>query len=158
MRAKPAEPAGRPQAEAIPIFLGRQIIKTGDIVLEAADVATTTDAVIDTVIDNGGAIWGQETTTDPTPRAVLTIRVPPLDFDQLLAAITRVPGVGIVSENTNSDDVTEVVVDLDARIIAAESSVARVQALLDEARDLDTIFRLEEELATRQADLERLLG
>ena len=155
---EPAEPADRPQAEAIPIFLGRQIIKTGDIVLEAADVAATTDAVIDTVFDNGGAIWGQETTTDPTPRAVLTIRVPPLEFDQLIAAITRVPGVGVVSENTTSDDVTEVVVDLDARIIAAESSVARVQALLDDARDLDTIFRLEEELATRQADLERLLG
>jgi hypothetical protein len=155
---EPAEPGERPQAEVIPIFLGRQIIKTGDIVVEAADVRATTDAIIDTVFDNGGAIWGQETSTEPTPRAVLTIRVPPLDFDRLIAAITRVPGVGIVSENTTSDDVTEVVVDLDARIIAAESRVARVQALLDDARDLNTIFQLEEELSTRQADLERLLG
>jgi hypothetical protein len=156
--AEPTEPGERPQAEVVPIFLGRQIIKTGDIVVEAADVRATTDAIIDTVFDNGGAIWGQETSTEPTPRAVLMIRVPPLDFDRLIAAITRVPGVGIVSENTTSDDVTEVVVDLDARITAAESSVARVQALLDDARDLNTIFQLEEELSTRQADLERLLG
>ncbi|MEZ5246579.1 MAG: DUF4349 domain-containing protein [Acidimicrobiales bacterium] len=155
---EPADPGERPQAEVVPIFLGRQIIKTGEIVIEAADVGATTDTIIDTVFDNGGAIWGQETSTEPTPRAVLTIRVPPLDFDRLIAAITRVPGVGIVSESTTSDDVTEVVVDLDARIIAAESSVARVQALLDDARDLNTIFQLEEELATRQADLERLLG
>ena len=156
------DPAGEPEervpAEIAALFVGRQIIKTGDVVVEAADVRATTDDIIDTIFDNGGAIWGQETRTEPTPRAVLTIRVPPIDFDRLIAAITRVPGVGVVSENTTSDDVTEVVVDLDARISAAESSVARVQQLLDDASDLNTIFQLEEELATRQADLERLLG
>ena len=145
-------------AEVTALFVGRQIIKTGDVVVEAADVRATTDAIIDVVFDNGGAIWGQETQSEPTPSAVLTVRVPPLEFDQLMSEITGVPGVGVVSENTTSDDVTEVVVDLDARITAAQSSVARVQLLLDEARDLNTIFQLEEELASRQADLERLLG
>ncbi len=152
------EPGERLPAEVTALFVGRQIIKTGDIVVEAANVRETTDAIIDTVFDNGGAIWGQETQSEPTPRAVLTIRVPPADFDRLIAAVTRVPGVGVVSESTTSDDVTEVVVDLDARITAATSSVARVQQLLDDARDLNTIFQLEEELGARQADLERLLG
>lgn len=156
--ADPTEPGDRPVAEITALFVGRQIIKTGDIVVEAADVRATTLEVIDTVAANGGAIFGQETQSDPTPRTVLTIRVQPVDFDALVAAITRVPGVGVVSESTTSDDVTEVVIDLDARIVAAESSVARVQALLDDAGDLNTIFQLEEELASRQADLERLLG
>ena len=156
--ADPTAPGERPVAEITALFVGRQIIKTGDIVVEAADVRATTLDVIDTVAANGGAIFGQETQSDPTPRTVLTIRVQPVDFDALVAAITRVPGVGVVSESTTSDDVTEVVIDLDARIVAAESSVARVQALLDDAGDLNTIFQLEEELASRQADLERLLG
>jgi hypothetical protein len=155
---EPADDGERIPAEATALFVGRQIIKTGEVVVEAADVRATTDDIVDVVFANGGAIWGQETRSEPTPRAILTIRVPPLDFDRLLAAITRVPGVGVVSESTTSDDVTEVVVDLDARITAAESSVARVQQLLDDARDLNTIFQLEEELASRQADLERLLG
>lgn len=156
-REEPA-PDDRQLAELTALFVGRQIIKTGEVVVEAADVRATTDALIDVVFDNSGAIWGQETTTEPSPRAVLTIRVPPQEFDQLMAAVARVPGVGVVSQSTTSDDVTEVVVDLDARITAAQSSVARVQQLLDDARDLNTIFQLEEELATRQADLERLLG
>ncbi|MEQ8843092.1 MAG: DUF4349 domain-containing protein [Acidimicrobiales bacterium] len=152
------EPGERMPAEVTALFVGRQIIKTGEVVVEAADVAATTDELVDVVFDNGGAIWGQETESEPAPSAVLTIRVPPADFDRLLSAITDVPGVGLVSERTTSDDVTEVVVDLDARITAAQSSVARVQVLLDAASDLNTIFQLEEELAARQADLERLLG
>jgi len=155
---EPQFPEDRPPAEVTALFVGRQIIKTGDIVVEAADVRATTNQVVDAVFENGGAIWGQETQSEPSPRTVLTIRVPPLDFDRLIAAVTRVPGLGVVSESTTSDDVTEVVVDLDARIIAAESAVQRIQDRLDEARDLNTIFQLEEELATRQANLERLRG
>jgi hypothetical protein len=109
---EPADDGERIPAEATALFVGRQIIKTGEVVVEAADVRATTDDIVDVVFANGGAIWGQETRSEPTPRAILTIRVPPLDFDRLLAAITRVPGVGVVSESTTSDDVTEVVVDL----------------------------------------------
>jgi hypothetical protein len=145
-------------ADVTALFVGLQIIKTGDVVLEAADVAQTTKDVIATVFANGGAIWGQETQTDPEPRAELVIRVPPLEFDSLLAALTQTNGVGLVSQSTTSDDVTDVVIDLDARISAAESSVARVQERLDAANDLNTIFTLEEEVATRQANLERLRG
>ena len=152
------EPAPEVPPEITALFVGRQIIKTGSVVLEAADVRTTTDRIVETVFANGGAIWGQESRTDPTPQTVLTIRVPPLMFEDLVAAITDVDGVGVISETVTSDDVTEVVVDLDARITAAESSVNRVRELLDDARDLNTIFRLEEELAPRQANLERLLG
>lgn len=145
-------------ADVTALFVGLQIIKTGDVVLEAPDVAQTTKDIIATVFANGGAIWGQETQTDPEPRAELVIRVPPLAFDGLLAALTQTDGVGLVSQSTTTDDVTDVVIDLDARISAAESSVARVQDRLDAANDLNTIFTLEEEVATRQANLERLRG
>jgi hypothetical protein len=145
-------------ADVTALFVGLQIIKTGDVVLEAPDVAQTTKDIIATVFANGGAIWGQETQTNPEPRAELVIRVPPLAFDGLLAALTQTDGVGLASQSTTSDDVTDVVIDLDARISAAESSVARVQERLDAANDLNTIFTLEEEVATRQANLERLRG
>ncbi|MEZ5166229.1 MAG: DUF4349 domain-containing protein [Acidimicrobiales bacterium] len=143
-------------AEITALAVGRQIIFTADVVVEAADVVETTADVIRTVQANGGAIWGQETRTTPDPKTVLTIKVPPLEFDGVLDAISGVATV--VSQSISTDDVTDTVVDLDARITAAESSVARVQELLDAARDLNTIFSLEEELATRQATLEALRG
>jgi uncharacterized protein DUF4349 len=137
---------------------GREIIFTGDVVIESADVPKATADVIRVVFDNGGAIWGQDTRTDPSPQTVLTIRVPPVDFARVFNAISSLQGATLVSQSQTTDDVTETVVDLDARITASESSVARVQALLDEARDLNTVFTLEEELAARQAQLERLRG
>ncbi len=138
------------------LAVGRQIIFTGDVVVESNDVAQATDDVIDAVFANGGVVWGQDTRTDPKPETVLTIRVPPADFNRVLDAISGT--ATLVSQTISTDDVTEVVVDLDARIIASESSVARVQTLLDAADDLNTVFTLEEELATRQAQLERLRG
>lgn len=143
---------------ATALFVGRDIIFTGDIVLEAPDVEATTRSVIRSVVENGGAIWGQDSTSDPTPRTVLTIRVPPTEFPTLMALLTELQGVGVISESVTTDDVTEVVVDLDARISAAEAGVERIQTRLDAANDLNLIFTLEEELANRQAALERLLG
>ncbi len=137
---------------------GRQIISTGEVVIESADVQKATADVIEVVFANGGAIWGQDTRTDPSPRTVLTIRVPPGDFDRVFTAISELEGANLVSQSVTTDDVTETVVDLDARITAAESSVERIQILLDAARDLTTVFTLEEELADRQAQLERLRG
>jgi hypothetical protein len=149
--------AGVP-AEIVALAVGRQIVFTGHITIESADVAQATTAAIDAVFGAGGAVWGQDTRTGPDPQTVLTIRVPPADFDRVLAAVAGVDGTTLVSQSVTSDDVTETVVDLDARIIAAESSVARVQTLLDAAVDLSTVFSLEEELASRQAALERLRG
>lgn len=145
-------------AEITALAVGRQIIFTGEVVVESADVAAATDDVIDAVFQAGGAIWGQETRSTPDPQTVLTIRVPPLDFDAVLDAIAGIDDASLISQSISTDDVTETVVDLNARITAAESSVARVQTLLDAANDLNTVFTLEEELAARQAQLERLRG
>lgn len=156
----PTQPSER-NALTAALFVGLEIIFTGEVVLEAPDVDQTTDDVIDAVFANGGAIWGLDTRSDPTPRSVLTVRVPPEFFPDVMEALKNfdgIAGVGVVSESVTTDDVTEVVVDLDARIIAAESSVQRVQELLDDATDLNRIFELEGELVSRQADLERLLG
>ncbi len=92
---------------------------------------------------------------------MLTVRVPPEDFPNVMASLTGldgVNGVGVIAESVTTDDVTEVVVDLDARIIAAEGAVQRVQDRLDEAPDLNLILQLEEEVESLQADLERLRG
>lgn len=138
------------------LAVGRQIIFTGDVVVEANDVPAATEEIIDAVFAAGGAVWGQDTRTSPDPRTVLTIRVGPADFDRVLEAISG--SAVVVSQTITTDDVTEAVVDIDARIVAAESSVGRVQTLLDAATDLNTVFTLEEELGARQADLERLRG
>jgi len=71
----------------------------------------------------GGVLFGQETTSGPEPRSVLTIKVLPANF---AAAMERLAGLGtLVSQTVYADDVTERVVDLQSRITTAEASVER---------------------------------
>ena len=116
----------------------------------------TTDAV--EAIQGTGLIFGQQTTTDPTPRTVLTIKVLPEDFAETLVALKQGLGGKVERETVSTDDVTERVVDLESRITTVESSVERIRLLLGDARDLNTIRSLEEQLLERETVLEVLRG
>jgi len=52
--------------------------------------------------------------------------------------------------------VTNEVTDLDARISTLRASTTRIEGLLHDAKDITDIIKLEDELASRQADLESL--
>ncbi len=73
-------------------------------------------------------------------------------------AITdQVAALGTVrNRGASADDVTEVVVDLDARIRSLEASVTRLQELVGRAGSVADIAAVERELSNRQAELESL--
>jgi len=143
-------------ASLTPTDIGRDIVFTAQLTVAADDVAVAAQAALDAVAPLGGLLFGQQTTTEPLPRTVLTIKVLPADFQEALA---RLGGVGqLRSQNVTSDDVTERVVDLESRIITSETSVGRLRVLLEGAVGLDEVTAIERELLAREQSLEQLRG
>jgi len=145
-------------AQAIVAVLqtGRSIIYTANLTVEVDDVIAAGEQALAAVAGLGGVLYGQETTTGPEARSVLTIKVPPENFSE---AMRRLAGIGrLVNQTVFTDDVTERVVDLESRITTAEASVARLRAFLEAATELEDIASLERELLQRETDLEVLRG
>lgn len=84
----------------------------------------------------------------------LSISVPASRLDE---ATDQVAALGTVrTRGATADDVTEAVVDTDARIRSLEASVTRLEELVGRAGSVADIAAVERELADRQAQLEAL--
>ena len=139
-----------------PADLGRDIIYTAEISVQADDVEAASREAVAIVQGLGGIVFSQNTRTEPRPRTSITFKVLPADFS---TALERLSGVGkLVDQSITSDDVTEIIVDLRSRIITAEASVDRLRNFLQEATDLEDVAELERELLDRETTLERLRG
>lgn len=101
-----------------------------------------------------GGFTGQEESRDN--KASITLRVPADRFDSALDQLAKLGKVTV--QHKQADDVTEQVVDLDARLATQRASVDRMRALLARAASVTEIAQIESELTRREADLESLQG
>jgi len=170
-----SEPAAAPSAAASaggssggsggqntpPLLANRDVIYTADITVRATNIKQAVSSVESLVGNHGGVVYAEQ--VDLTPKdpenpgdasATITLKVPP---DQLSATLTDVSDVGTeVSRNENSDDVTSKVVDVNARIDAANASIARLTDLLNHTGSVADLLNVESDLSQRDADLESL--
>lgn len=159
----PAEPdralvgsGGVTPVVAQPVDLGRDIVFTADVVVEATDVVKAGEEATRIIASLGGFVFGQHTTGAPNSQSVLTFKVFPEDFQ---TALDRLGSIGeLRSQNISADDVTERVVDLKSRISTAEASVARLRGFLETAQGIEAVAALESQLLQRETDLETLRG
>ena len=80
------------------------------------------------------------------------MRVP---ADALIDLLDDLEDVGNVSSvSVSRSDVTATAVDLDARISALQTSVARLQALMEQAGSVEDLLATKATLSERQAELE----
>ena len=134
----------------------RQIIYLSSMVVIVEDVSLATQQAQAEIAGLGGLVFGQDTTTSPRPRTVITFKVLPEDFQE---ALSRLAGLGeLETQQISADDVTDRVVDLESRIITSEASVLRLRGFLENATDLETVASLERELLSRETNLELLRG
>lgn len=135
---------------------GRIIIYTSNMLVEVEDVTLATRQAQTAIAGLGGLVFGQDTTTEPFPRTVLTFRVLPEDFQE---ALNLLAGLGdLESQQVSTNDVTDRVVDLESRITTSEASVERLREFLRNAVDLEDVAQLEAQLLQRETDLELLRG
>ncbi len=92
--------------------------------------------------------------TEATSRIVFS--VPAASMERFMAEAAKLGE--LVTRSVTARDVTEQVVDVEARIRTLRDSISRVRALMDKAGSITEIARVEEELTNRQSELESLLA
>jgi hypothetical protein len=145
----PADPGS---AAGVPLGgVQRELIRSAQVRVEVDDAVARTRQVRAAAVAVGGLVV-EEQSADRS--AWLTLRVPADSLDRL---VDDVGGLGrVVDRSTRVSDVTEDVVDLDARVASQRTSVDRVRALLAQAQSIGDIVSIEAELAKREADLDSL--
>lgn len=135
----------------------REVIVRGNAQMRAADPLAAAAELARRVEEVGGFVEARNETR-PTESlrasAYLLLRVPAA---QMTATIDALSTIGEVTGiNIYREDVTAIGQDLDARIVALESSTARLIALMENATDVEDLLRAERELASRQGELDSL--
>lgn len=135
----------------------RSVITTGWISVTVDDPIASAEDAADIAEQAGGRVDSRNETpgteTQP-PSALLTMRVPADDLDDVIAQLRELGTVNAVT--MDASDVTQQRQDLDARVDALTASVARLQELLGTATTIADLIAIESELTTRQAELDSL--
>lgn len=155
---KPA--AAPPQAaQSAPVDFGqRLIVRTANLVLqvdEVPDAAIQIRNLADSL--NGFVVSAVQREENAKPAATVTIRVPAERFDE---AMDRLRGlaVRVTTEQVSSRDVTEEFVDTDARLRNLKATEERYLALLQQARTVEDILKIEQQLSNIRGQIEQLQG
>ena len=164
---EPVPPAGPGTGPADPVDADpdRQVVTTAAASLTVDDPADGAQRVSELVQAAGGRVderteragSGDDEGGDDgggDAAADLVVRVPAASLTGLLADLADLGEVTDVS--VSRSDVTATAVDVDARISALRTSVARLQGLMDGAATTEALLAAEAALAERQQELEAL--
>ena len=132
------------------------IIKTGDLSLqvEALDAAlTSASAKIGAL---GGYVAGSARKGDAQEAtATIVYRIPAAKWDEAISAL-RGLAVKVLSEGTQTQDVTGQVLDLGAQITNLRASEAALQAIMARADKIADVLAVQAELSKTQGEIEQL--
>ncbi|GAB3462890.1 DUF4349 domain-containing protein [Actinophytocola sediminis] len=129
----------------------RKLVRTATISLAAKEVGEVVEQARGIAGTEGGYAGREEVRAEA---ATLTLHIPSDRFDRALGELSELGEV--VSRDQTAEDVTEQVVDLESRVATQRASVNRVRALLARAGTVEEIVRIEQEVTTREAELESL--
>ena len=133
------------------------MISTARLTVHTERIAAASARARSVVQGAGGVVSAEHTSAarDGTPReSVLTLRV---SADRFAGVLDRLAGLGTLHrQRTSTEDLTLEVIDVDARVASAERALVRLRELLDRAQDLADVVTLEDELQSRESDLEAL--
>jgi hypothetical protein len=131
----------------------RQLVRTAMVELRATDVTAVLAQVKGLAIAEGGYSAQEKSQAQS---ASVTLKVPGDRLDPVLESIGRLDGVEVSRRELQTEDVTEQVLDVEARLANQRASVERVRGLLDRASTTSEITDVEAELTKRQSELESL--
>ncbi len=176
--ASTPESAPNAQASAEPT-----LVRSGSMLVGTEDVTAGRDSFVAAVLGMGGRIMSETVTSEGSgggempygsdtmsrgdmgmsypypwypqgPGIWLSVEVPSASYDKAIEA-ARATGE-VVALQQSSYDVGAQITDVDARITALESSLARLTALMDDATGISDVIALEAAIAQRQSELDSL--
>ena len=140
----------------------RKIIKNADVRLLVKDTNIAVNRSTQIISDLGGylissRIWYQDYYGNNLMYATITLGIP---VDQFERALTRMRelSIRVLDETASGEDVTEQYVDLQSQLTNLESTRARIQEFLADAKTVDEALRINQELANIEAQIEQIKG
>jgi len=137
----------------------RQLIRTGTVRLRVNDTETASETIRNMTTDRGGFVTARNrqlrerhNETWTTERVVL--RVPSDTFESTVADVQALGAVRNVE--TSTDDVTEQLVDIEARLSNRRAERDRLRDLYRDANETEDVLAIQRELANVQGEIERL--
>jgi hypothetical protein len=136
----------------------RAIIKTAHVRLKVENFSTARQNITSATRRLGGYVGASSESTrgenGNRTAGRLVLRVPSRNFSALY---DRAQATGtVVSTNTNTSDVTEQVVDLEARLENLRAQRQRLRNLYENASDTEAVLKVQERLSNTQSEIERL--
>ncbi|GAB6878509.1 hypothetical protein JCM17823_07830 [Halorubrum gandharaense] len=137
----------------------RQLIRTGELETTVDDAAEADGTVRDIVDDHDGFVSDASRETherrgEQFATAELVVRVPSDDFD---AAMDDLEDIGEVERSAvESEDVSDELTDLDARLENLRVERDRLRDLYEEANETEDVLAVQSELSATQEEIERL--
>jgi hypothetical protein len=151
---KAAQPFA-PDGDAAAYRDGAQIIRTGSLQLDVADVNAAISAGRSAIQGMGGYIGASQLYNDgESVIATISYRVPTERWEDALAAL-RALGTE-VGEQTDTADVTGQIVDLDARIRNLRASETALVKHLSDAAKVADVLEIESRLSEVRGQIEQL--
>lgn len=136
----------------------RKIVKTGYITLEVEDVVETIDEVAKVADELGGyVVSSHKSEGEKGISGHITIRVLADRFDEAVERLRQL-AINVPYESTEARDVTEEYVDLQARLHNLEATEAQYLALLEKAKTVEEILKVQRELSNVREEIERIEG
>lgn len=140
----------------------RMIVKNANIRLRVEDTNVAIDRALQVVGDAGGYIvssqvWYQDYYGNSLKYASVTIGVPVEEFENVMRRL-RGLAVDVLDESATGEDVTDQYVDLQSQLTNLESTRARIQEFLKDAKTVDEALRVNQELANIEAQIEQIKG
>jgi hypothetical protein len=153
---QPAAPPGVDLAVAKRPASDRQVISTAQLDLQARRLDDTINRATTIVVDAGGYVFSEAASLTSAQHAHVVFKVPPERFADVLARIGRLGT--LVHRNIGTQDVTGRVVDLDARLQAAQTSANRLRELLADSGGVADLLNVENQLTTREGQVDTIAG
>ena len=133
---------------------GRKIIRTGHITLEVEDVDGTTGQVAQVADELGGYVVSSNKREGRTKTyGSVTIRVPADRFGEAFDRLRQL-AVKVPFESTESRDVTEEYVDLQARLHNLEATETQYLVLMEKAETVEEMLKVQQALSNVRGQIE----
>ena len=131
---------------------GRMLIRRASMQLEVENPVGISSRVSDIAARLGGYV--ERSRESSTGGVEMTVRVPEPSLEQAMEAVSQLGQVK--RRDISADDVTERVVDLNARAGTLRAMRDRLRELLARAESISSIITVEQELARVQAELDSI--
>jgi hypothetical protein len=132
-----------------------KIVRTGSLGLEVSDVAVAVAAARDAIRSLGGYIGAsQQQRQGDDLEASVTYRIPVARWEEALETLARLGTV--VSETTDATEVTDQIIDLDARIRNLKASEQALVGYAENAPKVSDLLEIQSRLTETRGEIERL--